>query len=106
MKWLTGLWRRIRNWLTPPYRAVEVADLPETLAPHTLYLVGEGEPWQAAMMCPCGCRATVQLSMVPRDRPSWSAVVMGGKVSLCPSVWRVRGCGSHFFLTANRIHWC
>ena len=42
-----------------------VDDLPDVLAPARLYLIGDPpRPWSAAMLCPCGCAATIQLSLV------------------------------------------
>ena len=72
-----------------------------------LYLVGEDTgPWSAALLCPCGCEATIQLSLLPDDEPSRRAVRhFNGSVSLRPSVWRTRGCRSHFFLRRGRIVW-
>src|SRR5690348_3115508 len=71
-----------------PLRAQEVDDLPEDLSDDHIYLVGDnGLWWSAAMKCPCGCRATIQLSLVPNDRPRWRAQVEdNGIVSLFPSV--------------------
>lgn len=31
-------------------------------------VIEEGEPWQAAMLCPCGCKAQIHLSLLPGDR--------------------------------------
>ncbi|WP_436175778.1 DUF6527 family protein [Mesorhizobium sp. LjNodule214] len=58
------------------------------------------------MICPCGCRARIQLSLVPRDKPSWKAEVgCAGVVTLKPSIWRVKDCRAHFFVRAGRIVW-
>lgn len=106
MRWFRKQWLRFRNWRTPPFHALAVDDLPEDLEPCTVYLIGEDEPWQAAMLCPCGCRSAIQLSLVPNDRPRWRAIVQDGRVSLHPSVDRIKGCRSHFVLAKGRIHWC
>ncbi|WP_373276366.1 DUF6527 family protein [Sphingomonas agri] len=58
------------------------------------------------MVCPCGCQTTIQLSLVPNDRPRWRAqVAENGIISLSPSVWRTRGCGSHFVVRDGKIRW-
>ena len=107
MKWLSKLRRTVRNWLTPAVTAALVEDLPDGLEPHIVYLVGGGTPWQAAMLCPCGCDARIQLSLIPDDRPGWSARLdLEGRVSLHPSVWRSAGCRAHFIVAGNRIYWC
>jgi hypothetical protein len=106
MKWLSKLRRSIRNWLTPSLAASPVDNLPDTLEPRVLYLVGDETPWQAAMLCPCGCDAPIQLSLIPNDRPGWSYRLDGeGRVSLHPSVWRTSGCRAHFVVARNRIYW-
>lgn len=91
-----------------PFRAAAVDDVPALLAPGVVYLVGEGgHLWCAALRCPCGCGATIQLGMLREARPCWSATVHAdGTVSLTPSVWRRVGCRSHFVLERGRIRWC
>ena len=103
------LWWRLveRSGLRPGFATLTVDDLPDVLVPERLYLVGDDDcPWSAALLCPCGCEATIQLSLLPDDKPSWRAVRhFSGSVSLRPSVWRTRGCRSHFFLRRGRIVW-
>jgi hypothetical protein len=107
MKWIRNFLTRIRNWFAPSYRAVTVDDLPDEPKPNTLYLVGNETPWQAAMRCPCGCKALIQLSLVPHDRPRWTVKMeSSGEPTLTPSIWRKKGCGAHFFLRNGRILWC
>ena len=101
-------WRLVeRSGLRRGFATLTVDDLPDVLAPKRLYLVGEDTgPWSAALLCPCGCEATIQLSLILDDKPSWRAVRhFSGSVSLQPSVWRTRGCRSHFFLRRGRIVW-
>lgn len=89
------------------YRLVAVEDLPEHLVKHVVYVVGDGEPWCAAMMCPCGCGAVIQLSLLRHERPSWRVELSNdGWPSLSPSVWRTLDCRSHFFLRNGEIVWC
>lgn len=76
MSWLKRLW----GWLKSvfgrkprPYRTVDAADIPETLSPREIYLVGEnGFLWNAAMLCPCGCGESMQLSCLPDARLRWT----------------------------------
>lgn len=93
---------RPRSW-----SADRSEDMPETLEIRTLYLVGEEScPWAAALICPCGCGATISLSLVRGDDPSWVASIDAkGRPSIHPSIWRVRGCRSHFHLKQGRIVW-
>ena len=109
MRSLLQIWWRLveRSGLRPGYATVIVNDLPDVIAPEHLYLVGEEAcPWLAAMLCPCGCGVTIQLSLLPEDKPKWRAIRhFSGSASLRPSVWRTRGCRSHFFLRRGRILW-
>ena len=90
------------------HKAALVAELPRVLVPGTAYLVGEGEHrWAAALRCPCGCRETIQLNLVPEMRPRWTVTIEQDRtVSLSPSVWRQVGCRSHFVMTRGRVAWC
>jgi len=100
-RWATG---RPRLFL---YKAV-LADPPKTIPEHVVYaVIEEGEPWQAAMLCPCGCKAKIHLSLLPGDRPCWGlARNADGTATLHPSVWRTTGCRSHFFVRNGETIWC
>jgi hypothetical protein len=107
--WL-GLWNRFQEWvgLAQTVTPECVDDLPEILAPRKLYLIGDtgAPPWSAAMLCPCGCGSVIQLSLIRDDEPRWRAkVTSSGVISLHPSVWRTKGCRSHFFVRYGRIVW-
>ncbi|WP_436231260.1 DUF6527 family protein [Caballeronia sp. LjRoot29] len=59
------------------------------------------------MICPCGCGEVIELNLLKQARPCWSAEEHpDGTISLVPSVWRQRGCRSHFFLRRGGIEWC
>lgn len=90
------------------YRVRRVTDLPDTLRSDVLYAVADSgaRPWSAAFVCPCGCAAIIQLALVPGGGPSWQLVRDWlGRPTLHPSVWRIRGCRSHFWLRHGRIDW-
>lgn len=93
--------------LRPGFATEVVQDLPDVLEPQRVYLVGdESLPWSAALLCPCGCGAVIQLSLVVHDSPRWRARRhFIGSVTLHPSIWRKRGCRSHFFLRRGGIVW-
>jgi hypothetical protein len=82
--------------------------MPEKLQPRRLYVVGEdGRRWFAAFLCPCGCSAVIHASLVEASTPRWRLTRhFGGAVSLHPSVWRTKGCRSHFWLRRGRVDWC
>ncbi|MGC9948815.1 MAG: DUF6527 family protein [Bryobacteraceae bacterium] len=72
-----------------------------------MYVLGGTHPWSAVLLCPCGCDDRIHLSLLRDDSPRWSLRVDNGKLpSLSPSVWRTKGCRSHFFLRQGRIDWC
>lgn len=113
MTLLRSLASQARYWLDRlrgrgKISTVYVDDLPDVLESHTLYIVGEsGFHWFAALLCPCGCQETLYLSLHKEGRPRWVVSQhWDGSVSLRPSVRRMVGCQSHFFLTEGRIRWC
>jgi len=111
MSWLVAffawLWSFVRRRRLPIFRGERVPEPPESFAARVVYLVGEDVPWSAAMLCPCGCGAKIQLSLLPDDTPSWRAEEHAdGTVTLWPSVWRTKGCRSHFFVRRGQIQWC
>lgn len=85
-----------------------VDDFPDNFAPKTLYVSGYGpHRWSAGMVCPCGCSEVIRLNLLRQSRPSWRLIEHRDRtVSLSPSVWRKKGCRSHFFFTRSRIEWC
>jgi Family of unknown function (DUF6527) len=96
------------RWRGRRIRCERVEDLPDTLKPETLYVAGE-EPyaWAAAMLCPCGCGDVIQLNLLKQARPCWTVRRhRDGTMSVIPSVWRTKGCRSHFFVRQSRIQWC
>jgi hypothetical protein len=113
VKWLRSVsqWTRAqlaRVW-PRPYRELPVAEkLPKKLKRRVLYVVQEdGFEEQAAMICPCGCGAVLHMNLLPDERPCWTLTRHDDRtVSLAPSVWRQKACGSHFFLRHGRIQWC
>lgn len=112
MRWFGWLSRwtreRIARVWPRPYRAKAVADtLPKKLRRRVLYVVREdGFDEKAAMICPCGCGEVLQMNLLPDERPCWTLTTHGDRtVSLAPSVWRKKKCGSHFFLRRGRIEW-
>jgi hypothetical protein len=100
---------KLQLWFAPPYatRIVEEA-LPQQLRRKTLYIVQEdGFEEQAALLCPCGCGKILHLNLLPDERPCWTVTHHGnGTSTLHPSVWRQKGCASHFWFREGRIFWC
>ena len=116
IRFVSPLFSVVRRWLkalavgfdrTPRLRLVRTEDLPERLSPAHLYVIGErGKDWFAAMSCPCGCGATIDLNLVPPGRPCWTLTVHpDGSPTLSPSVWREVDCRAHFFVRRGQIVW-
>jgi len=93
----------------PRYRAVFVEERPDAteMVDWTLYVVGRTQsPFCVAMLCPCGCKEALYMSLVQDDRPRWRVKVYADKTAtMVPSVWRVVGCRSHFILFRGRVLW-
>jgi Family of unknown function (DUF6527) len=89
------------------FRFVQVEDFPDTLKPKQIYVAGEtGNYWGAALLCPCGCGETIQLNLLKDVRPCWTMKQHSdGSVTLLPSIWRQKGCKSHFFVRNGEIEW-
>lgn len=98
-------WLRGKSLL---YLITQVNELPDTIKPQTVYVVGENNhTWFAAMLCPCGCQETIQLSLLTTGRPRWTWQKHWNRtVTLHPSVWRQKGCRSHFFIRKGQVTWC
>jgi len=101
------LWRRIPLKKRPYMVAYIEEPLPLKLKNSVIYAVLEdGIPWYACLRCPCGCGATVFLSLLTEDYPSWRlSENTDGTVTLYPSVWRTTGCRSHFSIRRGHILW-
>ena len=108
--WLKQTWAQVheRSSRPRPLRATHAEDLPDQIKKGVVYLIGENDCiWCAALICPCGCGATIQLNTLADVRPQWKVTEHPNKtVSLHPSVWRQVGCRSHFFVRRGLIEWC
>lgn len=121
--WFSALWKKTRQSILAgakklrqklprkklkPFRYLHIEEMPDAFKPNIVYVCGEGEYlWAAAMLCPCGCKEVIQLNLLKQVRPRWSVQEhKDGSVTLMPSVWRQKGCQSHFFVRHGRIDWC
>jgi hypothetical protein len=105
-----GLFKlRSRYGVKQAQLTVEMVDeKPDAPQEDVLYLIGENDDlWAAQMHCPCGCGEMIDLNLMDSIRPRWTVVEeWDGTFSLSPSVWRRRGCQSHFFVKRSEILWC
>ena len=109
MNFLLRAWSQFIDLLRPRnvYATETIKEFPETLEPKRVYLVGDNSvPWFAALLCPCGCGDLIRLSLLKNDRPRWRVTRhFTGTVTLKPSIWRKKGCRSHFFVRRGGIIW-
>jgi hypothetical protein len=110
---MRSLWRHVGSWLRsrlrPRFRTEYVEeDAPEQPKARVLYVVMEdGEPWSAAMRCPCGCGELLHMNLLPDERPRWRLSIHDdGTSTLHPSVNRMKGCRAHFWFRNGRVYWC
>lgn len=103
---LSHLWYDLVEITQRKYRIVFLEELPTNLAEKTAYVVGESDyRWYVAMLCPCGCGEAIYLNVRPDSHPYWRIIEHIGTISIEPSIWRQKGCRSHFFLRKGRIRW-
>lgn len=104
---LRALGRRLLR-RPPLFRTTYVEELPDAVTRGQFFVVGEDSySWCAAMVCPCGCGETLQMSLLQEGRPRWTFEEHNdGTPTLHPSVWRQVGCRSHFFLRNGVVVWC
>lgn len=92
------------------FKARFVDDLPYTLNSGVIYIEGKnGEEDFAKFLCPCGCKESITLSTLSITENSWSIRYNGlfkRNVTLIPSVNRLVGCRSHFFIRSGKVIWC
>lgn len=83
-----------------------VPDLPDAPSERVVYIVGD-KPfyWAAALVCPCGCNELITLNLLQTIRPRWRFRTRWRKISITPSIWRTKGCKSHFHITRSKVRW-
>lgn len=113
MKWIRSVWAWISLWLTSLFAGrytvrVVNEDLPPILKRRVLYVVEEdGFEEFAALLCPCRCGEILYLNLLADERPRWKLLRNpSGTATLMPSVWRRKGCMSHFWLRDGHVTWC
>jgi hypothetical protein len=108
LDWLKALWTWIIGTRSRPYRLITVhGSFPRGLDSKRVYvLLEDSEPWEARMICPCGCGEELDLNLLPDDHPTWSVRSdEGGHVTVRPSICRHVGCRSHFLLRKGIVEW-
>lgn len=122
MTWLKNLWFKLLkiikgdNNISLPQKDVTLYQLinstnrlsNEAVKEFNIYHVGSGEwKWLLMFRCPCGCGDVIQLSLLEKSKQSWKIEIENDKqFSIYPSIDRIVGCKSHFFIKKNKVEWC
>jgi Family of unknown function (DUF6527) len=113
MKALFRLLSQLKAWLgkrfNRPYQTCIVeGDLPARLRRGIVYIVQEdGCLEHVSMLCPCRCNQVLHMNLILDERPCWQVTKHPNQtISLHPSIWRKKGCHSHFWFQENRVYWC
>ena len=80
---------------------------PEKLKKNIVHVVGNKNyiKW-AYIKCPCGCKEIIMLSLNKAEFPSWEIKRDWiGRVSISPSIHRIEGCKSHFWIKKGNLKW-
>ncbi|MBK8945436.1 MAG: hypothetical protein IPM32_09225 [Ignavibacteriae bacterium] len=81
-------------------------DFQENVSKNTICLIGYESNFDfLEMKCPCGCNELIKLSLVEFDKPHWKVKFFNDRISVSPSIWRNKGCKSHFFVKNSKIIW-
>ena len=88
------------------FRVKILDDIPDKIKEHSIYVIGKGDPWLLIFLCPCGCGEELRLNMMEEEQPCWTLKNEGKRFDLFPSVNRVKGCRSHFWIKQGKVVWC
>lgn len=104
--WFRKLYCQFTNQAIPKATLI-VTEEPEILHPDFIYLIGNaGYLWVAVMLCPCGCGAIIKLNLLSEVRPCWKYKQhLDSTISIYPSVNRMYGCRSHFWVQKGLVKW-
>lgn len=104
--WFRKLYCQLTNQEIPKATLIAIEE-PEKLHPDFIYLIGNpGYFWAAEMQCPCGCSAIIKLNLLSEAHPYWKFKQhLDSTISLYPSVNRMYGCMSHFWVDKGLIKW-
>lgn len=98
---------KLARWFQPKYDIKFTEEIPDIFLKRTIYIVGtKKDPWLITFLCPCGCKNNIQLNLLKEASPHWILILERKKtISISPSINRIKGCKSHFFVRKNKIDW-
>lgn len=101
--------RRLINYLRgkpQPFETIRCEEIDGKLAVGKLYVLGAVNDWGLVLACPCGCRESIELNLLPETRPRWGVTEhWDATISVNPSIWRTEGCRSHFWIRSGVVEW-
>ena len=101
------MWKKIKTYLRyyffSKYSISKYDDVPLNTNKYTIYLI---EDWSIYFKCPCGCTNGIQLNTLTESSPNWSYRINKNNISIHPSIRRVKGCKSHFWIKKGKVFWC
>jgi len=100
------MWKKtfayIKYYLFKTYSIKKCNDTPKQINNYVIYLIND---WSIALKCPCGCNENIYLNTLKEASPKWSYSIKKRKINIFPSVDRLRGCKSHFWVKKGKIKW-
>lgn len=108
MKIISKILSKLAEWFKPSYKIEYKEDPPEFAAKRTVYIIGDcRSPWLLCFECPCGCKTLIHLNLLKDAKPCWKFHIQKKRrINIMPSIWRTKGCKSHFFMRKGKISWC
>jgi hypothetical protein len=92
------------------YKAVLCGEeVPRPIPAGTMYcqtIQGLDKPWAVFFLRPCGCGEEINIPVL--DPGSWTLRLDGPRFehpTLNPSIARLTGCKSHFFVVGGEVRW-
>ncbi|MDX8449831.1 DUF6527 family protein [Mesorhizobium captivum] len=73
--------------------------------PGDVAIVERGVVRSLVMRCPDGCGDILTVNLDGRAGPAWRLYDGKDGLTVFPSVWRDTGCGAHFIVWDDVIHW-
>lgn len=102
------IWIRFQNtfFFKKRYTYKQIGVEPSLIRNNVIYIVEEGTEAETLIFkCPCGCEAVIYLNLLKDTRPVWEYNFKRKRITITPSVWRTKGCKSHFIITRGEVIW-
>lgn len=78
----------------------------EDILENIVYIVDKNYKKWAYLLCPCGCKEVILLSLLCSKNPSWSIKFdFLQRPTVYPSIYKLNGCKSHFLIREGKTFW-